>query len=318
VRRREKLADLKLSEGDVVETVSGDYAEVSSIGQDGRVSFKGGRGFGTWPDLASLVVRGNDSSKVATEARRRAENVAALRISSSGWSMARSQDLRDFAVEHVASEEDITELEDVIARAEDEHPIQKFFEENPHVITLCLGGANGSVCRRSVSVVNISPILLSVMLAHWVFDGCWLSLKRHGPRSTCKMASVWRRRRERAWGRSWIGEIGCRAMLPTRVSPDPRMGLASSTSERKPTPSSWWVEDCGCQKLRMLNDMSFGNRTTFRSTAMTGCLKRFVALSGMGDPLEPTHTSFHAKRIRQQEPRRRQGCRPCRPTRRCS
>lgn len=42
VRRRESLSELKLREGDVVETKAGEVAEVSSIGQDGRVFFKGG------------------------------------------------------------------------------------------------------------------------------------------------------------------------------------------------------------------------------------------------------------------------------------
>jgi len=58
VRRRESLSRLKLHEGDIVETKAGEVAEVSSIGQDGRVSFKGGRGFGSWPDLISVVREG--------------------------------------------------------------------------------------------------------------------------------------------------------------------------------------------------------------------------------------------------------------------
>src|SRR5262249_16184090 len=40
VRRRESLSKLKLDEGDIVKTKDGELAEVSSIGQDGRVFFK--------------------------------------------------------------------------------------------------------------------------------------------------------------------------------------------------------------------------------------------------------------------------------------
>src|SRR5262245_50748167 len=79
VRRRETLSKLKLHEGDIVETKAADVAEVSSIGQDGRVFFKGGRGFGSWPDLISIVARRDEHSDSATEARRQAENAATRR-----------------------------------------------------------------------------------------------------------------------------------------------------------------------------------------------------------------------------------------------
>lgn len=140
VRRRESLSELKLNEGDVVETKSGDLAEVSSIGQDGRVFFKGGRGFGAWPDLISVVARRDDNSESATAARRRARNAAARRAQISAWSMAKSQDLSEFTTEDIVSEDDIAELESVITTAEDERPIQKFLEENGHLLTALLGG----------------------------------------------------------------------------------------------------------------------------------------------------------------------------------
>lgn len=139
VRRRESLAEMKLHEGDIVETKAGEMAEVSSIGQDGRVFFRGGRGFGSWPDLITVVARRNEHSDSATEARRQAENSAARRKGPSAWSLARRKDLAEFATKNVVSEDDIAELETVITAAEDERPIQRFLEENRHLLTALLG-----------------------------------------------------------------------------------------------------------------------------------------------------------------------------------
>lgn len=140
VRRRESLSELKINEGDIVETTAGEVAKVSSIGQEGRVYFKGGRGFGAWPDQISIVARKDEQSDSAIEARRQAENSAARHNASSGWSMAKCQDLSEFKTENIVSENDIAELEAVITTAKDESPIQKFLEENGHLLTTLLGG----------------------------------------------------------------------------------------------------------------------------------------------------------------------------------
>jgi hypothetical protein len=140
VRRRENLSRLKLSEGDLVEKKDGEVAEVSSIGQDGRVFFRGGGGFGAWPDLISVVARRAENTDLAKEARQKAENSAARHTVSSGWSTAKSQDLSEFVAEDSVSESDITDFEDVITTAKDEQPIQRFLEENRHLLTVLLAG----------------------------------------------------------------------------------------------------------------------------------------------------------------------------------
>ncbi len=140
VRRRESLFRLKLNSGDIVQTKYEQIVEVSSIDQDGRVFFKGGKGFRSWPDLLSVVARKNEKSSTAIEARRQAENFAARRSTSSGWSEAKHEDLAEFATKDVVSEDDITELESIITRAKDERPIQKFLEDNAHVLTSLLTG----------------------------------------------------------------------------------------------------------------------------------------------------------------------------------
>lgn len=141
VRRRESLSKLELNEGDVVERKDGEIAEVSSIGWDGRVFFKGGHGFGAWPDMICVVARNNEQSNSASEARRHAENSAARRTASSFWSVAKSKDLSKFRIKDVVSEQDIAELEMAVEGADDERPIQKFLEENCHILTALLGGS---------------------------------------------------------------------------------------------------------------------------------------------------------------------------------
>lgn len=139
-RRRESLVDLKIQEGDIVKTTEGVLAEVSSIGQEGRVFFKGGQGFGSWPDQVTIVARRNEIAGPATEARKQAQNFAARHTRSSVWSTAKRSELSEFATEAIISEDDIVELESIISAAEDERPIQKFLESNGHLLTALLGG----------------------------------------------------------------------------------------------------------------------------------------------------------------------------------
>ena len=111
VRRRECLEDTKLVQGDTVETINGEVAEVSSIADDGRVFFRGGKGFGAWPDQISVIARVGDRSKEARDARRQANNTAARLASRSDWSSVKMRDLREFVIENSVSKEDIADLE---------------------------------------------------------------------------------------------------------------------------------------------------------------------------------------------------------------
>lgn len=139
-RRRERLAELEINAGDVVKTKNGELAEVSSIGQDGRVFFKGGLGSRAWPDVVNLIARANDGSDGAAVARREAANSAARRRPPSAWSLPRQTDLSQFVIETVVSEDDIEELEAIISSANDERPIQRFLAENGHLLTTLLVG----------------------------------------------------------------------------------------------------------------------------------------------------------------------------------
>lgn len=141
IRRKRVLSELKPDTGDVVKLTDGEKVEVSSVGSDGRVYFKGGRGHRSWPDLIrSVVARKDAKSAAAQKARKEVENAAAARASSPEWSAAKGEDLAEFAVDGRATEEDISELEDVIDRAADEKSVQHFLEQRPYLLTALLGG----------------------------------------------------------------------------------------------------------------------------------------------------------------------------------
>lgn len=143
VRRREKLQELKIVKGDIVKTIHDEIAEISSIGKDGRVYFKGGKGFSAWPDQIVIIARTNDSSEKARKARRQAANTATHRASTSEWSSAKRRELSEFIVEDYVRAENINELESVLDSAKDERPIQKFLEAHPFLLTSLL---SGTVC----------------------------------------------------------------------------------------------------------------------------------------------------------------------------
>jgi hypothetical protein len=136
LRRKESLERLKLTEGDVVKTESGIIAEVSSINLEGRVFFKGGRGFCSWPDLLTVLARQGSKSKYLQQAQNTASRVS----SDSAWSEAKNKELRDFVSEKTLDEYEIDELEAIISSAKDERPIQKYLENNVHILTSLLGG----------------------------------------------------------------------------------------------------------------------------------------------------------------------------------
>lgn len=138
-RNRESIRQLQLSEGDVVATSDGLLAEVSSIGDDGRVYFRGGCGFKAWPDRLALVARTDDRSVEASDARRQARNIAAERRPRTSWSLVRHEDLSDFEVVRQVTRAEVAQFESVLDSSADERPIQKYLGENPHLLTALLG-----------------------------------------------------------------------------------------------------------------------------------------------------------------------------------
>ena len=143
LRRVEHLERTKIEAGDIVEIpTEGLFAEVSSIGEEGRIYFKGGYGAGSWPDLLTVRARRNDNSPAAKVMREKALNCTARAAPIGLWSEAKHRELAEYEIKDHATEDDIDRLEQIIGAASDEKPIQKYLEENPHIITSLLGGKN--------------------------------------------------------------------------------------------------------------------------------------------------------------------------------
>lgn len=131
---------LRLVSGDLVLLADKKPAEVSSIGKDGRVYFKGGAGFGAWPDRIKRVVRRGDASGGARRLRVAAENEASRRLKPRVWSQARATELEKWLVANSLHETQVQAFEEVIDDAVDERPIQKFIEKNPEILASLVGG----------------------------------------------------------------------------------------------------------------------------------------------------------------------------------
>lgn len=150
LRRRQKaLRSLQLNAGDVVGYPDVDVAfEVSSIGSDGRVYFKGPRAGSAWPDKLVVKARACDHSDKAQIFRRDAANRASLLGTTHELSMAKLHDLRRWEVQELLGMDAIDELVEVIEMADDERPIQLYLEAHPELLGALLGGRDRFVVPR--------------------------------------------------------------------------------------------------------------------------------------------------------------------------
>lgn len=143
LRRVEHLERTRLEAGDIVEIpTESRFAEVSSIGNEGRVYFKGGYGAGAWPDLLEVCARHTENSPKAEEMKAKARNCAAKIAPTGLWSETKHRELAKYETTDHAIEVDIDRFEQVVCAANDEKSIQKHIEDNPHIITALLGGKN--------------------------------------------------------------------------------------------------------------------------------------------------------------------------------
>jgi hypothetical protein len=173
VQRYRSLEQVMPCPGDVVSTNTDELAIISSIGEDGRIYFKGGRGFGAWPDQISMIAPVDDENDTAEQNRRKAENLAATRSLSSGWSNARRQELSKYLVEIPLSEEDVNEFQLVINKADDERPIQRYLEQYPHLLSVLVSGQERyCIPQKRLGGEYIPDFLVGSVDSlgiHWIF-----------------------------------------------------------------------------------------------------------------------------------------------------
>ena len=142
-KRQSYLESLKVEAGDILEVKDSKdlrVAEVSSIGCDGRIYFKGGAGACAWPDMVTIRFKKSDNCPAARKLRETAANQAALRVRISGWSARKQEELKEFEVTTSLSLHDVEQLQTIIESAENEKPIQEFIESCPHILTSLLRG----------------------------------------------------------------------------------------------------------------------------------------------------------------------------------
>jgi hypothetical protein len=140
-RRQQALENLKLMAGDIVEVDGADQVyEVSSIGSNGRVYFKGSTSGGAWPDQLAILCRKADDTKQARDLKGKAANTAALRARADSWTLAKRSELLRFEVDAPLTLQTVEELDRVIESAQNERPIQVFIKERPETLAALLGG----------------------------------------------------------------------------------------------------------------------------------------------------------------------------------
>jgi hypothetical protein len=182
--RRRALEKSQIEAGDIVEVVGfeGPLEEVSSIGSDGRIHFKGGAGAGAWPDKVTVQCKRSDESARARELKHKAANQAALRSRASGRSGEKHRELAEFEVKSPLTTEDVEQLREVIEAADDEKPIQEFIESHPQILGTLLGG-NIRFClpRSSLAGKYVPDFLASDVDSLGVR---WVLIELETPRSS--------------------------------------------------------------------------------------------------------------------------------------
>jgi hypothetical protein len=117
-----------------------EVAEVSSIGSDGRIYFRGGMGRGAWPDEVTIRAKRNDDTEQAAKIRKDEANQRAERAKTARWSIPKDAEVREYAVRSPLTTEDVELLRLAISTAKSERPIQTLVESRPQLLTSFLGG----------------------------------------------------------------------------------------------------------------------------------------------------------------------------------
>ncbi len=141
--RMQSHRELNLSAGDLVMDLrTGELEDVASLGEDGRVYFRGGRGRRAWPDRLEVAYRATDSGKAAVNARRQVANTVAGRMRASEFSASKAAQLDHALVQLTPSACEAEELEAVLDKAADERPLQRFLAKYPHLLGSVVSGAH--------------------------------------------------------------------------------------------------------------------------------------------------------------------------------
>jgi hypothetical protein len=274
-KREQALERLKVEAGDIVEAVDspGDEQldEVSSIGSDGRLYFKGGAGAGAWPDKVTVRCRRRDNSAGARRLKQIAANRAAHRSRVDSWSCAKQHELQEFVATTGLTLYDVEQLEAVIASADDEEPIQRFIESCPQILTALPGGVQ-RFCLPDVSFggkyvadfLNSDTDSLGIrwILVEFETPNSSITLKSHNELDKHARKGV---SQIREW-REWVQNNLNFARKPKR---EDGLGLVDIRPESQGLVLVG-AEKC-CMTTQVLCDIEFARRATSGCRHTTGC-----------------------------------------------
>ena len=187
-RRQHALERLELMAGDIVEIDrSEQVAEISSIGSQGRVYFKGTGSGGAWPDQLIVRSRKNDDSAEARELRREVANNVALSARIEFPTLAKLNELRRYEVETALTLKVVEALQRIVATAKDERPIQEFIEAHPETLAALLGGRDRFVLPRLSLAGKYVPDFLACDLDSLGLR--WLLVELETPQSSITLST---------------------------------------------------------------------------------------------------------------------------------
>lgn len=149
------LQELQPNTGDLLSVEKGSNSfegEVSSIGLDGKIFFRGGAGRCAWPHQASMIHR---TGSIEYSAKQLAiENTLAITRLGSSYRFGRSPDLSPFEVNSRPTIEDLAALERTLESAPDEAPLQRLFEERRCLLAHLVPGNHATFVIPQAKLAN--------------------------------------------------------------------------------------------------------------------------------------------------------------------
>ncbi|MET9020703.1 Shedu anti-phage system protein SduA domain-containing protein [Actinopolymorpha sp. NPDC004070] len=158
------LETLQPGIGDILSVESPSKAfqgEVSSIGSDGQIYFRGGIGRRAWPHQVSVLARVGDADYRSMQYIV-AQQVTMLRQEiDTGY--ARLPELAEFRVDETPNPASLAALEEAVHSAVDEKPIQKVLEDHPELLAHLILGNHASfvIPQKKLGAEHVPDFLVA-------------------------------------------------------------------------------------------------------------------------------------------------------------
>ncbi|WP_189833967.1 Shedu anti-phage system protein SduA domain-containing protein [Streptomyces zaomyceticus] len=129
------------------------YGEISSVGANGRLYFRGGHGLGTAPHRITRIVR-PDEDGYADQLRLAREYVAAAQSNPTRITRAQEVQLAQWRVSFPATPAAVEALRNALETADDEATMQRLLEKHPALLASTVVGTHDTWVRPQVQLGN--------------------------------------------------------------------------------------------------------------------------------------------------------------------